>query len=411
MRAHKIMMQLHQTFYAIASILMLLVGGTASARELPSTVIFPPQRMPLAFSHKLHLAKHVKCDFCHEKAPTSHAASDDLIPSEDVCSTCHEIDRAHPERSDKEVTACQSCHPGFDPKKPELPVEKHVIPAPNLRFDHAAHTSRGVACQKCHGDMTQVELASPRELPQMGLCLTCHDSRRGQLHAPSRCATCHLVKQDGTLKTQFPSGTLSPSGSLRGDGHGLSFRTNHAQVAREDERYCLSCHRQDECQQCHNGVVKPLDFHGNDYVSRHAVDARRNSPNCQACHRLQSFCLGCHERLGVTDLRTAPNPGFVPLGSRTFHPAGWADPSAAGNPNHHAWQAQRNLKQCVSCHRQETCLECHGAASGAGRFGKMSVDPHPPGWRGSQRCESLADRNARVCLQCHAPDDPHVHCR
>jgi hypothetical protein len=219
------------------------------------------------------------------------------------------------------------------------------------------------------------------------------------------------VQADGTLAQHFPSGVMLPSGILRGDAHTMEFRNHHSAVAQNDTRYCENCHRQDFCLSCHNGVVKPLDFHGNDYVSRHVVDARKNDPDCQACHRLQSFCLGCHQRLGVVDLHTGVDGAFAPIGARHFHPDGWAAPTAAGNPNHHAWQAQRNLRQCVSCHRQETCLECHGARSGAGAVGKMSVNPHPPSWRGSLRCRALADANRRMCLQCHAANDPQLDCR
>jgi hypothetical protein len=196
---------------------------------------------------------------------------------------------------------------------------------------------------------------------------------------------------------------------LRGDGHTLDFATHHAQVAKDDARYCENCHRQDFCMGCHNGVRKPFDFHGNDYQSRHAIEARKNDPDCSACHRGQSFCLGCHERLGVVDVRTGAESAFQPATARRFHPLGWADDTAQGDPNHHAWQAQRNLRQCVSCHRQETCLQCHSSTT-LPTGGKMQVSPHPPGWRGSARCQSLLDRNKRVCLVCHSPSDPNLSC-
>src|SRR5581483_7613445 len=355
----------------------------------PSAVIFPPEELPLKFSHAKHLAKNIACDFCHEKAPGSRSSADRLNPPEETCLTCHMRKN------------CAECHVG-EPRA-------LMVPRANLKFDHAAHADKGVACTRCHA-MSGVELAGRAQLPSMDLCLGCHDSRRAKLHASSRCATCHLGKQDGTLETDFPSGILRPSGTLRGDAHTLDFRQHHAAVARDDARYCENCHRQDFCQGCHNGVVKPLDFHGNDYVSRHAIDARRNSPDCNACHRRQSFCLGCHERLGVVDLRTdAATSSTVPLTSRRFHPEGWADETAKGNPAHHAWQAQRELKQCASCHRQETCLQCHGSgAAGAGAAGKNHINPHPPNWISSGRCSALADRNLRMCLKCHAPSDTHV---
>jgi hypothetical protein len=199
---------------------------------------------------------------------------------------------------------------------------------------------------------------------------------------------------------------------LRGDAHTLGFRTDHKAIAGADPAYCANCHRQDFCLDCHNGVIKPLDFHGNDYLSIHAIDARKDDPKCSGCHRAQTFCLGCHERMGVVDLRTGVDGVFQPIGTKQFHPSGWNDPVAAGDPNHHKWQAERNIRQCVSCHRQETCLQCHATnASAAGGAGKMWVNPHPPTWRGSDRCFALVERNARVCLRCHAPNDPELSCR
>jgi hypothetical protein len=248
----------------------------------------------------------------------------------------------------------------------------------------------------------------------MPLCLSCHDSRAlkkpGDVHAPSRCSTCHLMSRDGTIETELPTGTLVPSGTLRGDAHTLEFRTDHKAIAGADDKYCNNCHRQDFCLNCHNGVIKPMDFHGNDYISRHPIDARKDDPKCSGCHRAQSFCLGCHERLGVVDIQTGADGAFRPIGTRQFHPDGWAD--AVVGPNHHKYQAQRNIKQCVSCHRQETCLQCHATnASAAGGTGKMWVNPHPLTWRNSERCLALADRNVRVCLRCHAPGDPQLSCR
>jgi hypothetical protein len=385
---------------------LALAAAAALAKAPPSEVIFPEQKLPLRFSHAQHLAKKIDCDFCHDRAPKSRASSDNLIPDEDVCSTCHEIDREHPERTQK-VTPCAACHPGFTVGKEVARVQ---MPAPNIRFDHEAHVSRGVACTRCH-DLRNIDLATRAQLPKMELCLGCHNSGHRKWEAPSRCITCHLNRPDGTVETNYATGFLRPSGTLRADAHTMDFRMRHAAVARDDEKYCLNCHRQDYCQSCHNGVVKPFDFHGNDYISRHGVEARRNNPDCTACHRLQSFCLGCHERTGMVDARSGPDGAFLPAGPRKFHPDGWADPSAARNPNHHAWQAQRNLRQCVSCHREETCLQCHAPLSGAGVAGKMNINPHPPNWRASGRCQALADRNLRVCLRCHAPADPLLHCR
>jgi hypothetical protein len=384
----------------------ILVAVTVAAA--PSELLYPAQQLPLTFSHARHAAKKIACDFCHDRALSSRRAADNLLPAEEVCATCHPIDRTQPARDDAHAMGCRRCHPSFVAGEPLLRV---VLPAPQLKFDHAAHAAQGIACRRCHATVERVDLATRAQLPVMASCLECHDSRRAPQHAASRCATCHLMRPDGTVETQLPGGRLVPSGTLRGDAHTLTFRTDHAAVAANNEKYCASCHRRDFCLECHNGVVKPLDFHGNDYVSRHPIDARKDAPRCEGCHRSQTFCLGCHERLHVVDFRSAAGSVFVPTGNKLFHPVGWNDAVAAGQPNHHKWQAERNLQQCVSCHRQETCLQCHArAGSAAGSAGKMWVDPHPPDWRGSSRCQALADRNPRVCLRCHVADDPLLRC-
>jgi len=65
-------------------------------------------------------------------------------------------------------------------------------------------------------------------------------------------------------------------------------------------------------------------------------------------------------------------------------------------PNLHAREARRSITGCASCHREDECLACHSAQPGA-----PHASPHPPGWRGSARCNALDRGNRRVCLRCH----------
>jgi hypothetical protein len=229
----------------------------------------------------------------------------------------------------------------------------------------------------------------------MSTCLTCHEGRRRL-----KCSGCHLNDPSGRLRTQLDTGLLVPSGSLKGDRHGLDFERDHRQVGR-DSRYCENCHRQDECLRCHNGSYRPRSIHGNNYALQHGPDARRNKPNCASCHRGQSFCVPCHERSGVSS--AAPNnpfqPGFGGVGSGLlrFHPTGWSGRTAAAG-NLHASQARRNARSCSSCHREDTCLTCHTALPGR----TANISPHGPGFAASSKCRSLA-RNKRVCHKCHDP--------
>lgn len=379
--------------FILIPVLALIVGvfagrAPAQLRPLgPSPIIFPAQQLPLHFSHAQHLAlADVGCGSCHDAAAGSLRAADDLIPREEACTSCHAIDRTQPTKQAQPAARCDACHI----TDAAGTVARVVVPAPNLKFNHKLHVDRKVRCQTCH-DVQVVGLATRAELPRMPLCLSCHDGQT----APSSCTTCHFATGDGRVKTDLPEGQLVPSGALRGDAHDLRFRTDHASVAANDEGYCLGCHRRRDCLDCHNATAKPLDFHGGDYIAIHAVEARRGSPDCQSCHRLQTFCTGCHARTGVSD--DPKTSGFqrrseVPDGRR-FHPEGWWATMTRGlrTGAHHAFQAQRNLRTCVSCHREEFCLECHA----------RQIDPHPVGWRGSSRCKALLARNGRTCLRCH----------
>ena len=377
-----------------------------------STVVYPPQSLPLRFSHVRHLAiAGVDCETCHAAASSSRSSLDSLVPGEDRCRACHPIDRAQPDRSvaGAPPARCVACHPGFDASRQVARVD---IPTARIKFDHRAHR-RVAGCRDCHGDLARqrVELATRDQLPAMASCLRCHDGKR----ASERCTTCHLTQGGGRIMTDFPGGKLVPSGSLRGnDGHGPTFRTDHAAAARADESYCASCHRKADCIDCHEGVMRPLDFHGNDYLAMHAIEARRGRPDCNACHRQQSFCVGCHSRTGVAADGKGSElvPPTAGIGPR-YHPAGWVD-VAGGAPvrgdgtrgaNHHAFEAQRNIRQCASCHRESFCLTCHSAQPGSFR-----INPHPAGWRGSRRCEALLARASRMCLRCHI-DPAELSCR
>ena len=156
---------------------------------------------------------------------------------------------------------------------------------------------------------------------------------------------------------------------------------------------CASCHREDFCTGCHDGRVRPRAIHPGDYLSMHATEARLSPQRCTSCHNQQSFCLGCHQRTGVS--MSGP-PGVRTLAR--FHPPKelWSGvPPRAGD---HGYEAVRNLNACVSCHIERACVVCHGGRGIGGGF-----NPHGPGF--AHQCASLLSRNPRACLVCHLPDD------
>jgi hypothetical protein len=409
-------------------------AALGAGTQAPSPLIYPAETVPLAFDHAQHAKLGATCESCHQTAQTSTSAADNLIPREAACRACHKIDRAQPTKAVPQgqgAARCDACHTDGKGGKwqpaagsPQVEPPRVVLARPNLKFNHKLHATRGIGCALCHAtaDMQSAPVTRA-DLPMMATCLGCHDGKQ----ATARCSACHITEADGRLKTKLVSpatlaagatGPLVPSGSLRGiDAHGPAFKRDHAQAGR-DEKYCLTCHRRNECIDCHGGVVRPPDIHPSDYVSLHAVDARRNTPDCSACHRTQSFCVGCHQRTGVAPDPEGGLPGRRPnnpfgtgTGLKTFHPPGWAR-DASGVPIEtpraasHSQAARRNIRACVSCHREESCLACHSADPTRG----PTFSPHGPGFAGTARCRFLAARNQRACLKCHAVGAMELTC-
>ncbi|MEZ4359603.1 MAG: hypothetical protein R3B48_05435 [Kofleriaceae bacterium] len=230
----------------------------------------------------------------------------------------------------------------------------------------------------------------------MAECLTCHQpgTPRGS------CEVCHLTSATGTLQldvgqtSRGAPARLRPTSDLFGDSHRPGFSTDHRAAATRADRTCAACHEESYCAACHAGAIRPLEFHPPEYLALHATEARRAASECSTCHRYQSFCVGCHERVGI-GARAAGE--WTPTSTR-FHPEGWV--SLGVGENRHGRAARQNLTACVSCHREDDCRPCH-SADGAG----LRVSPHPPGWAGSAQCEALDRGNRRMCLRCHVRAD------
>ena len=412
-------------------------AGASVVSWTPSPLIYPSETIPIRFDHAKHAKLGATCEGCHLAALSSRTAADNLIPPEAACRGCHKIDRAAPEKlvpAGQGAARCDACHveaanptgwmPGLTPAGLPSTPPRVVLARPALKFSHQIHVGRGVACTTCHAGADGQGMVTRADLPMMASCLSCHDGKQ----ASARCTACHLAEPDGRVKVRLATtataaiggtGLLMPSGALRGiDAHGPNIRTDHAPAGR-DESYCLSCHRRNDCIDCHGGVVKPPDIHPVDYVSLHGGDARRNVPDCSSCHRTQTYCVGCHQRLGVASDPEGGLPGRRPnnpFGTGTqlkqFHPPGWAR-DASGEvltmprPASHSLQAKRNIRTCASCHREESCLACHSTDPARG----PTFSPHPPNFGATARCRFLAARNRRACIKCHAPTAAELDCQ
>ncbi len=397
--AHVVMRLRRERFVLFASLALLFGAGLAVAanKRERSEAIYPPQRIPLIFSHELHFQADVECVACHEDANKSIRATDKMLPAHPQCDSCHDIDEAAKGKVVDPKSACEDCHKGFDPKTQKEPA-KASFPTANLLFNHKVHKDKQIGCDTCHNSsvtntMREVGLATRLQLPKMETCLTCHDGKT----AASACATCHVTDKTGRIAQQFTSGTLRPiQGDPFGLDHGPRFEFSHGTRAKLDRALCLECHTEGSCMQCHDGLQKPLSIHPNDYISLHPVQARQDSLRCEGCHRFQSFCAACHERAGIGP---DADPSLRARNVRV-HPDYNTWVNAPYTANHHSVAASRDIKSCIACHREESCTSCH-ATTALG--GTRAANPHPANF--TARCKALAGSNDRACLKCHTNED------
>ena len=137
-----------------------------------------PQQ-PIAFTHKVHLAKGLECTGCHQGVEQGPRAG---LPSVKLCMTCHvAIATDRPEI--KRIAA-------YFERGEEIPWQPvyGYYPSAHVRFNHAPHISAGVACAACHGDLTKQTVATRVVNLDMGYCLNCHKQKKASVD----CVTCHF---------------------------------------------------------------------------------------------------------------------------------------------------------------------------------------------------------------------------
>lgn len=364
----------------------------ATSREAPagharveprSRIIYPEETTSLRVNHSHPAHRALPCMRCHRDAASSTSAADSLLPTEDRCAPCH---NEALDRSRESAERCGFCHVGFG-EGGEHFVPQARAQTPRLRFSHATHARRGVRCIDCHMGIQNTDQGTRDHMPTMRSCFRCHGGRlEGEVAPSDDCATCHLTEPDGKLQTHFEEGWMNPPRWLRGLRHGNDWLTRHRWVAADEGETCASCHRESECEDCHDGRTTPRRVHVGDYLTTHPQEARRNERRCATCHSAQNFCLECHARLGLSTI-SAPS---VRSTARVHPPAEvWTR-----GPNRHAMEARRNLSSCTSCHAESDCTSCHGALGIGG-----GISPHPRSF--FEDCGSLLRATSSACARCH----------
>jgi len=132
-----------------------------------------PPEQPIQFTHKLHVGLGIQCLYCHPGALRGPSPG---LPNINKCWGCHQqiaktqtSDRLKPMR-DRIDPATGKPGKGFA----WVPVAQ----VPDfVHFTHRPHIAAGLNCEKCHGDLTKMEIAQNPQVMNMGWCLACHKSR------------------------------------------------------------------------------------------------------------------------------------------------------------------------------------------------------------------------------------------
>jgi cytochrome c551/c552 len=151
---------------------------------------------PIFYSHKVHAGvNQINCLYCHAGAEKSRQA---MIPSSNICMNCHKQINSYSgeplhNAEGKEVNANEQIqllykYAGWNPEKKDYNrdangkilatpiqwVKIHNLPD-HVYFNHSQHVKVGqVQCQRCHGQIQEMDEVYQFAPLSMGWCINCH---------------------------------------------------------------------------------------------------------------------------------------------------------------------------------------------------------------------------------------------
>ncbi len=183
------------------------------------------------FSHRDHLRlkANLTCVTCHVKAASSTSAQDNLLPSPEVCLTCHQA-KINPPPAIKVTKFSHQQHLKMGNIAPVIAKAidtGQYLAAPG---DTRRWLDTKNQCEACHRGLEESEKVSAENMPRMADCLVCHN----KIDPPYSCETCHT-----DIKALTPA------------SHNEQWIDTHSD-AKIEKQSCAGCHgRRFHCQGCH----------------------------------------------------------------------------------------------------------------------------------------------------------------
>ena len=178
-----------------------------------------------------------------------------------------------------------------------------------IKFSHKLHAENGVDCADCHSAVPTSTKLSDRLLPSHDDCANCHD-----VEDEKNCKTCHYEDVNEALIQQKPDNIYF--------NHSLHVGKNKI-----------------KCQTCHKGISE-VDY---------AFKAKQTNPmmeDCYSCHNNKSVATSNCESCHVSTVNLIPVSHRVPS---------WK--------TNHKFAANSLNANCVMCHDNSSCQECHVATN------------------------------------------------
>jgi hypothetical protein len=162
--------QRHTTMFRVGIVFVLLaavgavVMGYFWSRSASTWNVGKPALQPVPFRHDLHAGSlRIDCRYCHSAVERTADAG---MPSAQTCMSCHSQVWVG-------ASALEPVRSAVALQQPVKWVSVHRLP-PFAFFHHAAHVTRGVACETCHGRVDQMARTEKVHTLSMGWCLDCH---------------------------------------------------------------------------------------------------------------------------------------------------------------------------------------------------------------------------------------------
>jgi hypothetical protein len=272
-------------------------------------------------------------------------------------------------------------------------------------FEHRAHVVKGINCVECHAGVALAGDTGPIHFPTDAVCRGCHTKP----HNENACGTCHgesSVRGGAELaREHLRFEHKSHMADVKGDCVRCHVGVADKQPVelRPKMATCFGCHQhQDQwslrdCDGCHvdlqtEGTVPTSHLvHDGDWLREHGVRAASARDLCATCHTERS-CAGCH---GVATVPALPaRLAFDTVSLSGLHRAGFA--------SRHALEARGDTGLCMTCHSENSCVDCHTSMHVApGSTNPLASNPHPPGWGTSGQHGQQARIDPMSCAGCH----------